>query len=103
MFIRLPNDNPNAKHLFNVAVSVFYVIIVLNLWTGFLQLLFDVVGTYLIASNVKGSNMPWIVFAYVVVDVCIGILYSCFIPLFQVRHGSSHDEVCLLQEESNGY
>lgn len=65
MFIRLPNDNPNVKHLFNVAISVFYLIIVLNLWTGSLQLLLDIVGTYVIALNVKGPNMPWIVFAYV--------------------------------------
>ena len=87
MFIRLPNDNPNAKHLFNVAVSVFYVVIVLNLWTGFLQLLFDVVGTYVIASNVKGSNMPWFVFAYVDVHTCIGIVCLYFIPLLRFAMG----------------
>ena len=65
VFIRIPNDKPNFKHLFNLFVAVFYLIPVLKLWTGFLQLLGDVVATYVIARNVKGSNMPWIVFWYV--------------------------------------
>ncbi|KAJ3558940.1 hypothetical protein NM688_g636 [Phlebia brevispora] len=65
IFIRIPNDKPNAKHLFHVCISVFYLIVVLNLWTGFLQLLADVVGTYVIAYRVRSSTMPWIVFAFV--------------------------------------
>lgn len=65
VFIRIPNDSPNLKHLFSLAIAVFYLIPVLHLWTGFLQLLLDVVGTYLIARNVKNSHMPWIVFAFV--------------------------------------
>ena len=63
MFIRIPNDQPNAKHLFNVVITLFYFIPVLNLWSGFLQLLADVLATYYIAQNVKGKTMPWIVFA----------------------------------------
>ena len=62
MFIRIPDDKPNLKHLFNVVITLIYLIPVLNLWTGFLQLLLDVMGTYYIAANVKGRNMPWIVF-----------------------------------------
>ena len=65
IFIRIPNDKPHLKHLFSVLVSTFYLIPVLNLWTGTLQLLADIVGTWLIARNVKSSNMPWIVFVYV--------------------------------------
>ena len=63
VFIRIPNDKPELKHLFNVLVTFFYFIPVLNLFTGFLQLLLDVVGTYVIAANVKGPRMPWVVFA----------------------------------------
>ncbi|EKM59433.1 uncharacterized protein PHACADRAFT_249920 [Phanerochaete carnosa HHB-10118-sp] len=51
------------KHIFNIAVTLFYLLPVLNLWFGFLQLLADVIATYYIALNVKGKNMPWIVFA----------------------------------------
>ena len=62
VFIRIPNDKPGLKHLFNIVITLIYFIPVLNLWSGFLQLLFDVIGTYVIASNVKSSLMPWFVF-----------------------------------------
>lgn len=65
VFIRLPNDQPNVKHLFNIAITLFYFIPVLNLWDGFLQLLADVIATYYIARNVKSQMMPWIVFAVI--------------------------------------
>jgi len=65
LFIRIPNDKPNVKHLFNVAITLIFFIPILNLPTGFLQLLFDVLGTYYIAKNVKGSHMPWLVFTFV--------------------------------------
>lgn len=83
VFIRIPNDSPNLKHLFSLAIAVFYLIPVLHLWTGFLQLLLDVVGTYLIARNVKNSHMPWIVFAYVITDMSIlhGCIHAEFILL----------------------
>lgn len=64
VFIRIPNDKHNLKHLFNVVITLVYFIPVLNLWIGFLQLLLDVVATYIIADRVKGSSMPWIVFAF---------------------------------------
>ena len=63
VFIRIPNDKPALKHLFNIGISVFYLVIVLNLWGGFLQLLADVLVTFFVAANVKSQNMPWIVFA----------------------------------------
>ncbi|GJE84957.1 MBOAT-domain-containing protein [Phanerochaete sordida] len=63
VFIRLPNDQPNLKHLFSVAITLFFFLPVLNLWSGFLQLLADVVVTYYVAQNVKSAMMPWIVFA----------------------------------------
>ncbi|KAI0092435.1 MBOAT, membrane-bound O-acyltransferase family-domain-containing protein [Irpex rosettiformis] len=65
VFIRIPNSQPNLKHLFNVFVTLVYFIPVLNLWDGFLQLLADVLVTYYVAKNVKSANMPWIVFALV--------------------------------------
>ncbi|KAI0698596.1 MBOAT, membrane-bound O-acyltransferase family-domain-containing protein [Cytidiella melzeri] len=65
LFIRIPNSQSNLKHLFNVAVTLFYFIPMLNLFDGFLQLLADVLATYYIAKNVKSANMPWIVFGLV--------------------------------------
>ena len=63
VFIRVPG--PSLKHAFNIAVALFYLIPMLHLGTGALQLLVSSMGTYLIAANVKGPNMPWIVFVYV--------------------------------------
>lgn len=63
VFIRIPDGQSNLKHMFNIAITVFYFLPVLALWSGFFQLLGDVLATYYIAKNVKGKNMPWIVFA----------------------------------------
>ncbi|EMD40473.1 hypothetical protein CERSUDRAFT_111072 [Gelatoporia subvermispora B] len=63
VFVRIPTSRPNLRHLFNLSVTLFYLVPVLNLWFGFLQLLGDVVATYFVAQKVKNHYMPWIVFA----------------------------------------
>lgn len=65
VFIRIPASQPSLKHLFNLLVSTFFFIPVLNLPWGFTQLLASVLGTYFIAANVKGPMMPWIAFTFV--------------------------------------
>ncbi|KAI9572388.1 MBOAT, membrane-bound O-acyltransferase family-domain-containing protein [Boletus coccyginus] len=65
LFIRIPSSQPSLKHAFNIFISIFFFIPVLNLQWGFLQLLGSALGTYFIAGNFRGSNMPWIVFAFV--------------------------------------
>ena len=62
LFIRIPATQPGLKHIFNLAVTLFYLLAVLNMYSAFLQLLGSVVGTYLIAANAQGPKMPWIVF-----------------------------------------
>jgi hypothetical protein len=90
LFIRIPASQPNLKHLFNLLVSVFFFIPVLDLSWGFAQLLGSVLGTYYIAANVKGPNMPWIVFAYV---YPLNSRNGCSLDFLQFRHGSSHSQV----------
>ncbi|KAH9947320.1 MBOAT, membrane-bound O-acyltransferase family-domain-containing protein [Amylocystis lapponica] len=63
VFIRIPSSRPDLKHIFNISVTLTYLVAILNLWSGFLQLLAGVLATYYVAANVKGPNMPWIVFA----------------------------------------
>ncbi|KAL6298114.1 MBOAT-domain-containing protein [Sparassis latifolia] len=65
VFIRIPTSKPTMKHLFNIAISLFYFLPVLNLWSGTLQLLVSVLGTYFLAAKIKRGRMPWIVFAFV--------------------------------------
>lgn len=64
IFARIPPSRPELKHIFNLAVAFFYLIPMLNLWTGLLQLLFSVLGTYYLSANIKNSYMPWIVFVF---------------------------------------
>ncbi|THH14871.1 hypothetical protein EW146_g5521 [Bondarzewia mesenterica] len=64
LFIRIPSSRPALKHLFNLSIAFFYFIPVLNLRVAFLQLLGDVLATYFVTANVKGSHMPWIVFTF---------------------------------------
>jgi len=65
VFIRIPSSQLNLKHLFNIGVAVFYLVAMLNLWSGLLQLLASALATYVIAATVQGPNMPWIVFVLV--------------------------------------
>ncbi|KAG6369245.1 hypothetical protein JVT61DRAFT_15551 [Boletus reticuloceps] len=44
---------PNFKHAFNILISVFFVIFILNLQWGFLRLLFDALWTYFVAANFR--------------------------------------------------
>ena len=65
LFIRLPSSQPTLKHVFNIAVALFYFVPVLNQGWPFLLLLGDVLATYFIALTVQGPRMPWIVFGCV--------------------------------------
>ncbi|KAG9317107.1 MBOAT, membrane-bound O-acyltransferase family-domain-containing protein [Chiua virens] len=65
VFVRIPSSQSSLKHAFNILVSSFFFIPVFQLYSGFLQLLGSILGTYLIAANVRGPNMPWIVFTFV--------------------------------------
>ena len=66
-FVRMPSGHASSKHLFNVAVTAFYLLGMMKLYTGALQLLGSILFTYYTARSVKGHSMPWIVFVYVFV------------------------------------
>ncbi|KAI5124885.1 hypothetical protein M0805_007315 [Coniferiporia weirii] len=62
VFVRLPAGNHAIKHLFNIGVTLFYLLAMLDLWSGVAQLLVSILAAYFIAKHVQGPNMPWIVF-----------------------------------------
>ncbi len=62
LYIRIPTSHPELKHLFSVLISFFYLVPVLQLWSGAMQLLFSVVATYHIVRRVQARSMPWLVF-----------------------------------------
>lgn len=62
VFPYLPS--PAAKHLYSLAVSFIFLVPILNLYSGFLQLVGSALLTYYICMfKVGGKNMGWLVFA----------------------------------------
>ncbi|KAF5393923.1 hypothetical protein D9757_000377 [Collybiopsis confluens] len=85
IFVRIPSSKPHLKHLFNIAVSLFYFLPMLGMYTGFLQLLGDILVTYFVAkSSGKAKWMPWFVFIFIlghlmfnhVIRVIYGLSYE---------------------------
>ncbi|KAK0242261.1 endoplasmic reticulum protein [Armillaria nabsnona] len=62
VFVRIPSSQPHLKHLFNIAIAVFFFLPVLQIPHAFFQLLASIVAAYAIARYHTGPSMPWIVF-----------------------------------------
>ena len=60
MFVRIPSVG--LKHVFNIAVTLFYLIVMLNMFNAFLQLLLDILLTYFLTKGMTDKRMPWLVF-----------------------------------------
>ncbi|EJD53647.1 endoplasmic reticulum protein [Auricularia subglabra TFB-10046 SS5] len=63
VFIRIPPQYPALRHAFSLVISFGVLLGLYGLWFSTAQLLASIIITYVIAKNVKGPNMPWIVFA----------------------------------------
>ncbi|KAJ5441394.1 Membrane bound O-acyl transferase MBOAT [Penicillium cf. griseofulvum] len=61
---RIPDGQPWKKNAFIIAVSLFYIVGLFDLWDGLRTLLYSAAGTYAIAYYVDGSLMPWIGFLF---------------------------------------
>ncbi|KAK5279614.1 Lysophospholipid acyltransferase, partial [Cryomyces antarcticus] len=61
---RIPDRKPWQKNIFIIAVSIFYLVGLFDLWGGVRTLLISSVGAYAIASYVQGPYMPWIGFVF---------------------------------------
>ncbi|KAK7471090.1 Lysophospholipid acyltransferase [Stygiomarasmius scandens] len=64
IFVRIPSDKPTLKHLFNLAVSLFFFFPMLKMYSAFFQLLADVLVTYYVAKLSWSPKMPWILFVF---------------------------------------
>lgn len=74
VFIRVPVSRPDLRHLFNFAVTSFFLLAIMDMWSAYVQLLTDILLTYYVAQNVKTARMPWIVFG----SVCVWIVIASF-------------------------
>ncbi|KII96053.1 hypothetical protein PLICRDRAFT_151169 [Plicaturopsis crispa FD-325 SS-3] len=88
LFIRIPSSQPALKHLFNLAIALFYFVPVLQCYSALLQLLASVIGTYIIARTVTGPRMPWITFVFVMghltINHIIRAMFSLSYETFEV-------------------
>ncbi|KAJ9609104.1 Lysophospholipid acyltransferase [Cladophialophora chaetospira] len=62
---RLPDNKPHYKSIFSVAICLFYLVGLFDLWSGFVTLFIDAAVTYALIYYVDGSLMPWLVFMQV--------------------------------------
>lgn len=72
---RLPDSQPWKKNAFIVAVSLFYVIGLFDLYSGLQTLAYSATGIYLIAYYIDGSLMPWIGFMFLMAHMSISHIY----------------------------
>lgn len=56
-------------------VTIFYLIGLFDLWSGLGVILFDAIGTYLIAAYVEGPYMPWIGFVFLMGHMSVSHIY----------------------------
>ncbi|KAL4944704.1 hypothetical protein BDV06DRAFT_219996 [Aspergillus oleicola] len=61
---RIPDTQPWKKNAFNIAVSLFYLVGLFDLWDGLRTLIYSAAGVYAIAYYIDGSMMPWIGFIF---------------------------------------
>lgn len=63
---RIPDDKPQYKNLFIIAVSLFFFTGLFDLYDGLRTFLYSAAGTYAISRWIDGSLMPWLNFVYLV-------------------------------------
>ncbi|KAL8802181.1 MAG: hypothetical protein Q9182_003970 [Xanthomendoza sp. 2 TL-2023] len=72
---RIPDARPYQKNLFIIAVSLFYLVGLFDLWSGIRTILISSSGTYIIAKYLDGPWMPWIGFIFVMGHMSINHIY----------------------------
>ncbi|CRG88775.1 lysophospholipid acyltransferase [Talaromyces islandicus] len=72
---RLPDKDPWKKNVFIIAVSLFYMIGLYQLWDGLRTILYSSVATYVIAYYMDGSLMPWIGFVFLMGHMSVSHIY----------------------------
>ncbi|OSC98692.1 MBOAT-domain-containing protein [Trametes coccinea BRFM310] len=78
VYIRIPTAHPEFKHIFSIVITFFYLVPVLNLYVGAIQLLVSVVGTYYLVERVQTSRMPWLVFLFTMGHLTINHIIRTF-------------------------
>ncbi|KAL2828289.1 MBOAT, membrane-bound O-acyltransferase family-domain-containing protein [Aspergillus cavernicola] len=72
---RIPDSQPWKKNVFNIAVSLFYLVGLFDLWDGLRTILYSAAGIYAIAHFIDGSMMPWIGFIFLMGHMSLNHIY----------------------------
>ncbi|OOO05813.1 membrane bound O-acyl transferase MBOAT family protein [Aspergillus oryzae] len=72
---RIPDAQPWKKNAFIIAVSLFYLVGLFDLWDGLRTLAYSAAGIYAIAYYIDGSLMPWIGFIFLMGHMSISHIY----------------------------
>ena len=76
---RVPDSKPWLKNVFIIAVSLFYLVGLFDLWDGIRTILYSAAGTYAIAHYIDGTFMPWIVFVFLMGHMSINHIERQFL------------------------
>lgn len=72
---RIPDKEPWKKNLFVISISLFYLVGLFDLWSGFRTILISAGGAYLIASQINSPFMPWIGFVFLMGHMSVNHIY----------------------------
>ncbi|KAH8431261.1 lysophospholipid acyltransferase [Aspergillus melleus] len=72
---RIPDSQPWQKNAFTIAVSLFYLVGLFDLWDGLRTLSYSAAGVYAITYYIDGSLMPWIGFIFLMGHMSISHIY----------------------------
>ncbi|KAE8145017.1 MBOAT, membrane-bound O-acyltransferase family-domain-containing protein [Aspergillus avenaceus] len=72
---RIPDAQPWKKNAFIIAVSLFYLVGLFDLWDGIQTLSISAVGIYAITYYIDGSLMPWIGFLFLMGHMSVSHIY----------------------------
>ncbi|PYH98890.1 MBOAT family protein [Aspergillus ellipticus CBS 707.79] len=81
---RVPDTQPWKKNAFIIAVSLFYIVGLFDLWDGLRTLFYSSAGVYLISYYIDGSLMPWIGFVFLMGHMSISHIYRQILDDAQV-------------------
>jgi len=72
---RIPDSKPWQKNVFIIAVSIFYLVGLFDLWSGLATIFISAAGTYAIAAFIQGPYMPWVGFTFLMGYMSISHIY----------------------------
>ncbi|KAF8607705.1 MBOAT-domain-containing protein, partial [Ceratobasidium sp. AG-I] len=75
VYVKLPKNQPGVKHVFNIGVSLFFLIPILRLYWGTVHVLVSAMFTYVVAARLRSPHMPWIVFGFVMSHLLVNHVY----------------------------